>query len=147
MRMQNKNFHKNEKGQSLTELAISFTFLMLLLAGTVDLGRMFFTMIQLQDAAQEGAIYGSTDPTNNSQIEARVRNTSSNPVDLSNTGTVGVAIATVPSGSSQCAGNGLKVDVSYTFQFSMPFIGMAIPSSTIPLTGTATSTILTPPCP
>lgn len=145
--MKRKRFSQKEKAQSLTELAISFTFLMLLLAGAVDLGRIFFTMIQLQDAAQEGAIYGSTDPTNSSEIELRVRNTSNNPIDLTNTGLVGVTMDTVPSGSDLCAGNGIKVDVSYTYTFSMPFISMAIPSNTIPLTGTATSTILTPPCP
>lgn len=145
--MHQTSFQKRERAQSLTELAISFTFLMLLLAGAVDLGRIFFTMIQLQDAAQEGAIYGSTDPTNSSEIEARVRNTSNNPIDLTDTGQVNVTIDTVPSGSSLCAGNGIKVDVAFTYTFSMPFISMAIPSNTIPLTGTATSTILTPPCP
>ncbi len=123
-----------EKAQSLTELAISFTFLMLLLAGSVDLGRIFFTMIQLQDAAQEGAIYGSSDPTNTTEIKARVRATASNPIDLTNTSTVDVEVNPVPSGSALCAG-------------TAQFISLAIPSNSIPLTGSATSTILTPPCP
>jgi hypothetical protein len=104
-------------------------------------------MIQLQDAAQEGAIYGSSDPTNSTDIEARVRATASNPIDLTDTGMVDVDIDTVPTGSDLCAGTALKVDVTYTYNFTMPFISMAIPSNSIPLTGSATSTILTPPCP
>jgi Flp pilus assembly protein TadG len=145
--MKKSSFSQKEKAQSLTELAISFTFLMLLLAGSVDLGRIFFTMIQLQDAAQEGAIYGSSDPTNSTEIEDRVRAIASNPIDLTDTVLVHVDVDTVPPGSDLCAGTALKVDVTYTYTFTMPFISMAIPSNTVPLTGSATSTILTPPCP
>ena len=45
-----------ERGQSLTEFAISLVFLLTLLAGIVDLGRMFFAYIIIRDAAQEGAV-------------------------------------------------------------------------------------------
>ncbi len=43
-----------EVGQSLVELALSFTFLLLLLAGAADLGRLIFSYISIHDAAQEG---------------------------------------------------------------------------------------------
>ncbi|HBY06316.1 MAG TPA: hypothetical protein DEH22_00435 [Chloroflexi bacterium] len=50
---------KEQSGQSLVELAMSLTLLLILLAGLVDLGRAFFTYITLRDAAQEGASFAS----------------------------------------------------------------------------------------
>ena len=50
---------RRENGQSLVEMALSMTLLLILLAGVVDLGRAFFTFIALRDAAQEGASYAA----------------------------------------------------------------------------------------
>ena len=53
---------KSERGQSLVELAISIVILIYLLAGAVEFGLAFFQFVQLRDAAQEGALYGSMNP-------------------------------------------------------------------------------------
>ncbi len=60
----NKVIHSKPKehGQSLVELALTITILMVLLAGTIDLGRAFFTWLAMRDAAQEGASFGSINP-------------------------------------------------------------------------------------
>ena len=50
---------KSERGQSLVELAISLVILLYLLSGAVEFGILFFQYVQLRDAAQEGALYGS----------------------------------------------------------------------------------------
>jgi hypothetical protein len=50
---------KKQPGQALVELALSITFIFFLLAATVDLGLIFFTLQGLRTAAQEGATYGS----------------------------------------------------------------------------------------
>ncbi len=135
---------RKEKGQSLVELALSFMVLMLLLAGAVDFSRAFFALISLYDSAQEGAVYGSTDPSNFTEIENYSRHTSSNPIDLLDT--TNVAVVITPLGAA-CTGNGIKVDVTYQFPLTMPLIGQMFPYGKVPLTGTATSTILTPSCP
>src|SRR3990172_9693837 len=62
-----------ERGQSLTEAAIFITLLMVVMAGLIDLGRMYYTYLSLKDAAAEGAAYGSMEPTDLLGIEARVR--------------------------------------------------------------------------
>ena len=62
------------RGQSLVELAISLPFMLLLMLGTIDMGRMFFDYIELRNAAREGAGYGSRNPTDTSGIELRVTN-------------------------------------------------------------------------
>jgi hypothetical protein len=128
----------------LTELALSFTILVLLLAVAVDMGRMFFSYIAVREAAEEGAIYGSFNPTDLSGIEARTRGSSSTPVDLSDTGLVSVTPSNV---GDACAGNGLQVTVTYSFSLSMPLIGVILGTQNFPLTATATSTVLAPPCP
>ncbi len=77
--------NKSERGQSLVEMAISITVLVFLLSGAVEFGMMFFQYIQLRDAAQEGALYGSLNPADAAEIKARVRGASTSPIDFSQT--------------------------------------------------------------
>src|SRR5512139_1857657 len=83
---------KSERGQSLVELSISLLVLLYLLSGAVEFGLAFFQFVQLRDAAQEGALYGSMNPTDASLIEARVRSASSSPINLADTSVVTVTI-------------------------------------------------------
>src|SRR5688572_21348238 len=89
---------KSERGQSLVELGISMLILLYLLAGAVEFGILFFQYVQLRDAAQEGALYGSSSipstglPDTWEQIENRARAASASPIDLSDTTLVDVSI-------------------------------------------------------
>ncbi len=56
------------KGQSVVELAISMPVLLLLLLGTVDMGRVFFDYIEMRNAVVEGATYGSRHPSDTAGI-------------------------------------------------------------------------------
>ena len=133
-----------ERGQSLVELALTLTLILTLLAGIFDLGRGFFSSVALRDAAQEGALYGSINPTNTSGIINRVRSASTTPVDLTDTENVDVIISI--SGAA-CAGGAITVRVVYDYQLTMPFIGTILGTQTIPITATVTDTILRPGCP
>jgi len=53
MMRKNDGQRSREKGQSLTEFGVSVVILLVLLAGTVDAGRAFFTYMALRDAVQE----------------------------------------------------------------------------------------------
>lgn len=146
--MINKRFFSpsKERGQSLVEFAISLTVIMMLLAGAVEFGIALFQFVQMRDAAQEGALYGSIHPGDNANIEARVRSASLSPIDLQNDPNVTINII-YPDGAPNCEGKGIQVDISYPHQISMPFIGAAIGSTTIQLNASTTDTILTPVCP
>lgn len=135
---------RSERGQSLVELAISLTVIMLLLAGAVDFSMAYFSFSAMQDAAQEGALYGSVNPNDEAGIENRVRNASSNPVDLADTTLVDI-IVTVP--EDACEGDEVKVSVIYDYPISMPFIGGIIGSQKITLNASVTDTVLQPVCP
>ena len=144
--MKEKVTHKQiahrEKGQSLVELALTLLLILTLLAGAVDFGMAFFSYVALRDAAQEGALYGSLDPANTNGIIARVRGSSSAPVNLSDP-SVTVSISPPP----YCRNHPITVTVRYDYQLSMPFIGAILDTNKIPLTASVTDTILTPACP
>ncbi len=134
---------KSERGQSLVEMAISIVILLVLLSGAVEFGIAFFQFIQLRDAVQEGAVYGSMHPTETANIKARVKDASSSPINLAaiNDSEVIVTIT-----SSACEGNSIKVAITYNHQVFMPFMS-GIVGSTLPLRASVTNTILTPVCP
>ena len=54
---------RTERGAATVEMAIVTIFLFMLVAGIVDMGRALHAYIGVQDAAQEGAVSGSFDPT------------------------------------------------------------------------------------
>ena len=148
---------RDDAGQGLLEFAVSIVFLLLILAGTVDLGRAFFTFMALRDAAQEGAVYGSFCPHKPSEIEDRVRDSSSNPVNLADTSAVAVQCSYVMSDGSEmgCSsssgvlepGEGIKVRVTFSqFRLIMPFMGGIAGSQTIPISADVTDTVLALEC-
>jgi Flp pilus assembly protein TadG len=153
--------HKNkrERGQSLVEFALTITFVVMLLAGLIDLGNAFFSFVALRDAAQDGAVYAALEPiidsNNNGQydngeslnisaIVERVRNASSSPIDLNDTTKVTVNVSF---DDDPCQGNTVTVSVTYNYPISVPFLGGILGSNTIPITASVTNTILTPACP
>lgn len=142
---QNKHVQsrRGERGQSLVELAMSLTIILLLLAGAVDFSIAYFSFSAMQDAAQEGALYGSINPTDTTGIVTRVRGASTNPVDLSDTTLVNVTATVI---GTACEGNAITVNVTYAYPISMPFIGAIIGSQSIPLNASVTDTILQPAC-
>ena len=107
-----------EKGQSLVELALTLLIILTLLAGAVDLGMAFFSYVALRDAAQEGALYGSINPTDTDGIRDRVKWSSNTPIDFSAFSDEDIPVQIV---GSDCEGltdgepNGVKVTVTYDY--------------------------------
>lgn len=139
---QNRRKPREEQGQSLVEMAIALVILLLLVGGIVDLGRAFFTFMALRDAVQEGALYGSVNPTLTTEIKNHVLNSSDMIPDL-----VGSDDITVTVIGTACTGNGIRVTATYNdFPLTMPFIGTVLGSQTIPISATIMDTILSPGC-
>ncbi|MEP6896504.1 MAG: TadE/TadG family type IV pilus assembly protein [Chloroflexota bacterium] len=145
---------KNERGQSLVELAVSLVLLLTLLSGAVEFGMAFFQFIQLRDAAQEGALYGSINPKASAPIETRARGASSSPINLSDTSKVTVVITAYDKTTNNpkalavaCEGDGLLVKLIYDHQIFMPFMAAVLGRTSIRLAAQVTDTVLTPVCP
>jgi Flp pilus assembly protein TadG len=64
--------NRRKRGQSLVELCLAMPLLLLLLLGTIDLGRMFYYTVQLHNAVREGAGYGAHFPSDTSGMKSRV---------------------------------------------------------------------------
>lgn len=146
---------ESEKGQSLTEFALSLVFLFTLLAGVADFGRAFFAYIIIRDAAQEGAVYGAIADKNDinvlkAGIEDRVETAFSDPSDPTNIpiDTDSLQVTTTIIGDP-CAGpgNGVRVTVDYAIPITTPFLGTILGSQEIPMSTSIEDTILSPICP
>lgn len=137
---------KAQKGQSLVEMAISLIVILFLLMGAVEFGIALFQFTAIRDAAQEGAVYGSTNPSNESQIKQRAIAAADDIVTLVPND------ITVTINGDDCEGmtNGtphsLTVSITYAHTVFMPLIPQAIGSNTINLNVDVTNTILSPLC-
>jgi Flp pilus assembly protein TadG len=139
---QDHNPKKGEKGQSLVEMTFGVIVLLLLVGGIVDLGRAFFSTMTLRDAVQEGALYGSIDPTNTTAIKNHVLASDSRVPDMISSGDINVQVLGPP-----CAGNRIQITANYNdFPITMPFIGAILGGQTYALSATVTDTILRPAC-
>jgi Flp pilus assembly protein TadG len=151
--MKTKSSLNKQKGQSFVELSGLLTILIIMLAGVADFGRAYLVVVELRDAAQEGASYGSYSPSDFTEIEARVRDTMKDPLDLSDPSVVTIVPA-LTNPSQACAGfdpgtlapNEIEVTILYQMPIAMPFLGTIIGSQELPLEATVTNTILQPPC-
>lgn len=140
---------KSERGQSLVELAISLVILLYLLSGAVEFGIIFFQFVQLRDAVQEGALYGSICDCAEADIEARAQAASDKPIDLT---TVDFTVTvTDPAGvqkadiTTACEADAITVSATFDHDVFMPFMSTFI-GETIPLNAEVTDTVLTPIC-
>ena len=159
MKMMQQKFlrikNRAESGQSLVELAASLVLLLVVLAGIVDIGRAILAYFVLQDAAEEGIVYGTSFPGDCNQIDLRIRNNvahnivpSSITVNIMIQGNSGTYIScyTIPY-TQVYAGKIMRIEITDAFPITMPFLGTILGSQTIPLKVTTNGVILRPPPP
>jgi hypothetical protein len=63
---------RKARGQSVVEFAISLPVLALICLGTLDMGQMFFSYIELRGAVREAAAYGARAPSDTTGMEHAV---------------------------------------------------------------------------
>ena len=136
--------NRGERGQSLVEMALAMIFLVWLIAVIIDMGSALFTWIALRDAAQEGALYGSINPSDTANIKVRVVTSSDRPLDLAQAYSDGTLEINPTIGGSACTGGAITVMVRYQYTPIIPLVSAIWP--TIPIRATVTDTILLPEC-
>ncbi len=121
---------RSQRGAALVEFALILPILVLLVFGIIDYGRFASVKINLNEAAQEGAIYGSTHPefADHADIRTRVVQSVDNP-------TLTTADVTITCPTDRT----LRVEVSHTAGFLTP----VIPGS-LTLTSDVITDVLTP---
>jgi Flp pilus assembly protein TadG len=118
------------------ELALAFPVLMLVLLGTADFGRVFYTYVTLADAARTGAQYGAASAPRTSDTAGITQAALNDAQDLSGVTITSARSCQCSSGSTvDCATTScsplryyVTVTATKTFQTVIPYPG--IPSST-----------------
>lgn len=127
-----KKFLRRENGQSLVELALILPIIVLLLFGTVEFGRVFYSYITVTSAVREGvrqAAVGKTD----AEIEARIREA----VTLAEADTRLQILSITPTEGNRPTGVPVKVEIRYDMPLIVPLIGDFLPNP-VPLSASAT---------
>jgi PKD repeat protein len=119
------------RGQALVEFALIVPILLFMLVIAIDFGRLFFSYIQINNAAREGAAYAMYQPTDTATITARAeQETNAQGQAGESTILVSTACADQAGTSIACsvatggpgAGNRITVSVSEAFTFLTPLI-------------------------
>ena len=132
---------RNEEGSQLMELALVLPFLLFLLFGTIDFGRAYYVYLEVSSAAEAGAFYGLSNPTDTSGMQAAASLNAQDLTSLTPVASYGAECldgtqSTSASGTAPVCSYGavqyVEVDTTSTYTPLLPYPG--IPAS-ITLTG------------
>ena len=128
---------RREKGQSLLEFALILPVLLIVLAGVLDLGRIYYSYVAVTDAAAEGATYAAMYPqvSDRDEVFQRAQEASRGLVQIDNS-MVEVDCPSVASGAP------VTVTVSYSFTVATPLINVIVPDGVLELRAVAREAIL-----
>ena len=125
------------RGQELIEFAIIFPLALLFIFGAIDLGRIFYTVIVVSNAAREGARYGisfgmdydsfsNTYFTKNTEIRSKVKQESVGDFITITDGDIEISCV-----SGCVPGTPLRVTVTHAF---VPFMTWILGQPSFPIT-------------
>ena len=69
----------SQRGVALVEAAVLLPFLLLILFVVVDAGRLVYAKIEMNEAVQEGSLWGAYQPSNYDAVRTRVAESLNNP--------------------------------------------------------------------
>ena len=137
------------RGQSLVEFALILPIFLVFLAAALDLGRVFYANITLNNAAREGAFQAAKTPT--LYVEDQACNQATNRVvcriqNESNGSMVSIAPTDIDvtcslSGCAAAAGSTVKVDVRGQFQLVTPLLAFVFGGQSLNLSSSAVAQI------
>lgn len=135
-----------ERGQALVETAIGFLFILVILLGMLDMGRLYFLYIALEDSAGEAALFlainytckddSKTQCADPNNAYYRAEHAVDNDLDWSK------ATITVEQPDGVGTGGKVVVTIEYPFTLLTPIISQIVGDDTIKLTGSATQTMV-----
>lgn len=127
------NLRKNEKGQSMVELALILPIIIVILFGILEFGRIFHSYLVITHAAREGVRYGTVGKTD-AEIIGRIREAA--PLPEADTKLHVTKLE--PSQSSRTSGLPLTVEITYDIALITPIFSDFLPN---PVTLRAQSTM------
>ncbi len=139
---------KPARGQAIVEFALVMVFFLFLLLAVIDLGRAYFVMVAVENAAAEGALFGMANPNcirpsdgpncaNPNNVEYRILNESQSALVIPSLMHYEVTFDPV---NPKKPGTSITITVWYDFKPILPFLS-AFGSSTITIRRSATQLI------
>lgn len=122
---------KDERGQSMVEMALLLPVMLLLLAGIFDFGRVFFSYVHLQMASQETVRLGGLGKT-----DAEIISFARNYVHIGERDLLQVQVSPVQ--ATRTPGGYVTVTLVYPVELMTPVLSKLFPS---PIILSANSTI------
>lgn len=117
----------DERGQAVLETALVTVVLLLLFAGAIDVGRMFYHYIAITNAAREGARTASRLPcdpalsASRTAVRAAIISSVVNEAGASGTIVLPANVTITPDPATTCATGGTPVQVTVAYDFSNIF--------------------------
>ena len=141
-------YKRKEKGQSLVEFVLILPILLIILAGMLDLGRLYFAYVAVTDAAAEGATYAAIHPEyaaippedEGNEIVNRAQDASGGLIEIDRS-LVGIECLDLEC-LATASGDPITVTVNYTFTLATPFISAMVPDGVLMLRAVDTEAIL-----
>jgi Flp pilus assembly protein TadG len=144
-----KQTRRLESGQSMVEMSIGFVILLLLLSGLLDLGRIYFTYVALEDAVGEAALYLSINPDCRTEADgAECQNPNNAEFRAVNANKDGMSVdwtkvtVLIDRPSVYGVGDPVSVTIQYPFQLITPLIPRFVGINPITLTTQAGQIII-----
>lgn len=144
-----RRFRGHQRGQSLVELALVLPILLVLLAAALDLGRVFYATVSLNNAAREGALQAAETP--GSYVEDAACNTTTNLVvcrvlleakgTMTTVNPTDIDVACALPGCPKQAASMVTVEVRGTFTLLTPLLRAILGTETLNLKSTATAQV------
>jgi hypothetical protein len=137
---------KLERGQSLVETALGMMFVFIFFLGMLDLARVYFISVALEDSASDAALFLSLFPdcakdtdgacSGKFNAEYRARNAASGDLNWENV----IYDADVP--APWGVGDRVSVELVYQLDLLMPVVSQIASTGGLTLTAKATQTIV-----
>lgn len=147
--LQFRGRNRRSRGQSLVEFALILPVFLVLLAAALDLGRVFYTTVTMNNAAREGAVQAAETPQ--LYVEDQPCNTTTNLVVCRvQLETKDSAVTVLPqdidltcsmSGCPKQAGSMVTVSIQGTFQLVTPLLSGIFGGQTLPISASATAQV------
>ncbi len=129
-------YKRKERGQSLVEFVLILPVLLIILAGMLDLGRLYYAYVAVTDAAAEGAAYAAIYPDDSDGVKDRAEDASGGLIEIDR-GLVKIEPPPIVE-----SGEPITVTVNYTFTLATPFINVMVPDGVLMLRAVAIEVIL-----
>ncbi|NLI93719.1 MAG: pilus assembly protein [Peptococcaceae bacterium] len=116
-----KKFFKSSNGQAVTELALVLPIFLLLVFGVIEMSRIGYSYLTLNNAVRSGARVASLGGLDND-----IKNTIKGSAPLFDGASITIQIT--PNESTRRSGSSVMINASYPVYLNTPFLSQVLPN-------------------